>query len=204
MSAVEPFSPPHAGTMRLCDVLVSPIILYRIHQYSGCLRDRIVPIRLLPLISTSLSYQYSKTTALSMDIEKINEHAEHEYHEPQGLYQTFLEHGKSPPQPRVSRREVRDIGSGSCEDCTDDKDLSQAGPDIEWLPSYVAYLARIKRLAASNEHRSRDLPEGYPREILGPRCWTGSEFVDESKYILTLTHAEIQEVEEALEYFISK
>lgn len=80
----------------------------------------------------------------------------------------------------------------------------KAGPNIEWLPSYETYLDRVEKLGARRGSHSQDLPEGYPKDILGPRCWTGSDFNDESKYIVHLSQKDVREVEQALRYFIGK
>ena len=141
-----------------------------------------------------------------VDVEQHDGPVSYAIREPRGLYQKFLEQEQLASPLRTSQREVRDIEPNSKDSCGADNELLDCvlGPDIEWLPSYGTYLARVERLAAMNVPRSRELPEGYPKEILGPRCWTGSEFVDESKYVITLSQSEIREVEEALRYFSGK
>ncbi|CZR49812.1 uncharacterized protein FPRO_16020 [Fusarium proliferatum ET1] len=46
-----------------------------------------------------------------------------------------------------------------------------------------------------------ELPEGFPEVLDGPMAWTGSQFMDQSDYIYTLSESDLQETENALWYF---
>ncbi|KAF4468525.1 Clavaminate synthase [Fusarium albosuccineum] len=74
-------------------------------------------------------------------------------------------------------------------------------PDIEWYPNYDTHQARVERLAKSAHDRPETVPEGFPRQIVSPRVWTGSDFVDKDKYRVQLSADDIQEIRAALEYF---
>lgn len=74
-------------------------------------------------------------------------------------------------------------------------------PDIEWLPSYDTYKARIARLAALNFDRPTSVPYGWPARIDAPRNWSGSEYADSSRYVVELTKEDIAEIEHALSHF---
>jgi hypothetical protein len=78
------------------------------------------------------------------------------------------------------------------------------GPDIQWNPSFAAYQDRIQRLASLNTNKPTSLPEGFPQAVTDPWAWTGSDFEDESKYVLLLDKSEIEEIEHALAFFKSK
>ena len=76
-------------------------------------------------------------------------------------------------------------------------------PDIEWLPSYDTYQARVERLAALDLTRPSHVPKGWPTRIDAPRNWTGSEFTGDAvskEYIVQLMEKDITEIEEALSY----
>lgn len=74
-------------------------------------------------------------------------------------------------------------------------------PDIEWLPSYDTYRARVERLAALALERPNHVPSGWPSRINAPRNWSGSEYADSSRYVVQLTEEEIAEIDEALSHF---
>ena len=126
-------------------------------------------------------------------------------HEALGLHQRFLEQQSFITQTTSSQKqlEVTDpapSGTG----ITDKVMAPEPGPNIEWLPSYETYMDRVERLGARHVSKLSNLPGGYPNTIQGPRNWTGSEFKDKSKYIITLSEKDVREVEQALQHFISK
>lgn len=45
------------------------------------------------------------------------------------------------------------------------------------------------------------LPAGFPQIIDSPLAWTGSQFTEESEYILELTEEDVAEAEGALKSF---
>jgi hypothetical protein len=45
------------------------------------------------------------------------------------------------------------------------------------------------------------IPQGWPKALHVPMAWSGTQFKDESEYILTLTESQIQEAEMALQNF---
>lgn len=76
-------------------------------------------------------------------------------------------------------------------------------PDIEWLPNYDTYQARVARLAQSRCDRPKTLPEGFPARVSSPRAWTGSDFSDPENYLVHLSFADVEEIKAALEHFKS-
>lgn len=45
------------------------------------------------------------------------------------------------------------------------------------------------------------IPEGWPKRLAVPMAWSGTQFKDETEYILTLSELHVQELEEALQKF---
>lgn len=73
-------------------------------------------------------------------------------------------------------------------------------PNIDWVPSFENYMARVDRLSKSHA-RTTTLPPGFPERIEAPRTWTGHEISEEKSYIYVLSEDEVNEIEEALGYF---
>jgi hypothetical protein len=80
-------------------------------------------------------------------------------------------------------------------------------PDIEWIPSYETYKARVARLAYDSgitEQRPASVPADWPAHVNARRVWTGSDFADEGKYVVQLEKEDIQDAERGLVHFKCK
>lgn len=76
-----------------------------------------------------------------------------------------------------------------------------ARPDIEWVPSFKTYKARVEALAALGLDRPTTLPAGWPEEVTTSRVWSKSDFTSESQYVVEFSKAEIAEIEAGLAHF---
>ncbi|KAH6971214.1 hypothetical protein BKA56DRAFT_495475, partial [Ilyonectria sp. MPI-CAGE-AT-0026] len=81
---------------------------------------------------------------------------------------------------------------------------TEPGPDIEWIPSYETYRERVKRLAAERNNKPLDasLPDGFPKAVGGCRVWARDELCEDD-YFVHLDEADVGEIVQALEEFIS-
>lgn len=95
----------------------------------------------------------------------------------------------------INPREIPTVTSVGLSDTKRD-----GGPDIDWVPSFENFMARVGRLSKTQHVRTMALPPGFPERIEAPRAWAGQEFSEKS-YIYVLSEAEVKEIEEALDYF---
>lgn len=114
----------------------------------------------------------------------------------------FLENASQKPpvmaqqEESINPREITTVTSVGLSDTKRD-----GGPDIDWVPSFENFMARVGRLSKTQHVRTMALPPGFPERIEAPRAWAGQEFSEEKSYIYVLSEAEVKEIEEALDYF---
>jgi len=54
-------------------------------------------------------------------------------------------------------------------------------PDIEYHPDEAKYRARVARLLAENPDRANvPLPDGLPKQVVGPIVWEGKDWASEN------------------------
>ncbi|ORX47741.1 taurine catabolism dioxygenase TauD, TfdA family protein [Hesseltinella vesiculosa] len=74
-------------------------------------------------------------------------------------------------------------------------------PDITYLPDKKNWQARTARRLAE-EDLPKDLPDGFPEKLDGPKLWTGSDYQDkESEWVYELNEQELNEIKAALQDF---
>lgn len=73
-------------------------------------------------------------------------------------------------------------------------------PDIAYTPDYAKYLARAQRRTA-NEQLEKTLPTGFPRSLGSDLVWDNMDIADRFDWTYELTHGDLKEVDEALQYF---
>lgn len=79
----------------------------------------------------------------------------------------------------------------------------QKAADIAYEPNISSYLARSSARTCSTE-LEKDVPEGWPKALSGPMAWTGSDFMNESEWLYTLSSNDKKEVNSALGHFKSE
>ena len=119
------------------------------------------------------------------------------YAKPTGLRRRFLESASQRLLRTVSQKE---LDSSTSSDRSSESQVAQ-GPEIEWDPSLDIYLARVERLSTLKLVRPSTVPQGFPCAVDTSRVWAGSDHEDESRYILSLSKADVTEIEEALSSF---
>lgn len=75
-----------------------------------------------------------------------------------------------------------------------------ASADIGWEPDYEKYVRRSEARLASKEFRS-SLPEGWPKLLHSSMSWTPASLTDLEDYVYTLSNAEKEEIDKALNHF---
>lgn len=73
-------------------------------------------------------------------------------------------------------------------------------PDIDWIPSFKVYKARVERLASLGLDRPTAVPGGWPAEVDSERCWSGSDLKEED-FVIKFTAEDIAEIDAALDHF---
>ena len=74
-------------------------------------------------------------------------------------------------------------------------------PDFTYLPDRVNYKNRVARRLAE-EQLEKDLPEGFPAQLEGPKLWKGSDYEGkESEWVYELSEAELKEIDDAVHDF---
>lgn len=114
--------------------------------------------------------------------------------------QTTKDISQKQPLMMAQQKETDNINKASTEI---DIDLSAngEGPDIDWVPSFKNYMARVDRLSKSQHARTTTLPSGFPTNIKAHRAWVGHDFAEKKSYIYVLSNTEVNEIEEALVHF---
>lgn len=108
----------------------------------------------------------------------------------------------SQKQPSMmAHQEVIDNISKASTNIDIDLSAKGEGPDIDWVPSFKNYMARVDRLSKSQHARTTTLPPGFPKKIKAHRAWVGHDFAEEKSYIYVLSETEVNEIEEALGHF---
>lgn len=74
-------------------------------------------------------------------------------------------------------------------------------PDITYLPDHQKWQARTAR-RLKEEDLTKDLPEGFPKQLTGPKIWEGSDYEGkEDQWVYNLSPEELQEIDEAVHAF---
>jgi hypothetical protein len=74
-------------------------------------------------------------------------------------------------------------------------------PDFTYLPSLKNYKNRTARRLAE-EQLEKDLPEGFPEQLEGPKLWKGSDYEGkESEWVYQLTEQELKEIDDSVHNF---
>jgi hypothetical protein len=82
---------------------------------------------------------------------------------------------------------------------------AEAQPDIAYHPDEAKWRARTaRRLAADPTLPKQPLPQGFPERVDGPIVWEGKHFTHEDQWVVKLTDAQLQEIDDALRHFQSK
>jgi hypothetical protein len=117
-------------------------------------------------------------------------------------------------EPTLLYRSVSDFHSLDCPDqsrnCrfSDQLDgpesISTSHPDIEWDPSFTTYCNRVTGLAGLRANVPQTLPHGFPSSIKSPRVWSGSDFIDESRFVYLLSDGDREEIDAAIKVFMDR
>ncbi|ORX90130.1 Clavaminate synthase-like protein [Basidiobolus meristosporus CBS 931.73] len=74
-------------------------------------------------------------------------------------------------------------------------------PNITYLPDRKNWKERTERRLAE-EQLTRELPEGFPEQLEGPKLWTGSDYEGkEEQWVYNLTEEELLEIDNAVKDF---
>lgn len=76
-------------------------------------------------------------------------------------------------------------------------------PDIAYTPNWDTYQERIKR-RQETEKINGTLPDGFPQRLESSLAWTGATVTDQYDWSYELNQSELEEIQEALDYFKSK
>lgn len=75
-------------------------------------------------------------------------------------------------------------------------------PDIHYHPDYSKYVERTtRRLTENPDLPNEPLPTGFPDQVEGPIVWRGDEWTNEEQWVYKLSDAELQEIDNAVQYF---
>lgn len=82
---------------------------------------------------------------------------------------------------------------------------AEAQPDISYHPDEAKWKARTaRRLADDPTLPNQPLPQGFPARVDGPIVWEGKDFTSEDQWVVKLTEAQLQEIDDGLRHFKSK
>lgn len=73
-------------------------------------------------------------------------------------------------------------------------------PDIAYQPDFQKYSERVKR-RLETEKLSKELPEGFPKQLVSPLVWHGSDFKSEDEWTYVLSEADLEDMKQALAHF---
>ncbi|EXU98398.1 taurine catabolism dioxygenase family protein [Metarhizium robertsii] len=76
-------------------------------------------------------------------------------------------------------------------------------PDIAYTPNWDTYQERIKR-RQETEKINGTLPDGFPQKLESSLAWTGATVTDQYDWSYELNQSELEEIQEALDYFKSQ
>jgi hypothetical protein len=77
----------------------------------------------------------------------------------------------------------------------------EPGPDIQWMPNYETYKARVAALEALGIERQTRVPEKFPDKVIEPWVWSGDDFESEDEFVVRFSEDDVKEIEEALKYY---
>jgi hypothetical protein len=77
----------------------------------------------------------------------------------------------------------------------------ELGPDIQWMPSYETYQARVAALNGLGIERQKRVPDRFPDKVIEPWVWSGEDFESEDEYVVRLDDEDVTEIENALADF---
>jgi len=122
---------------------------------------------------------------------------QHDFGQPSGLRKKYLESSHT--------RIVRQLALSRVKFNLDTVISSHIpGPEIQWDPSYATYQSRVEMLSQLQFPRPQAVPTGFPKVVDAPWVWEGSTFRNDQDYILQLNEKDLQEIDEAVNYFKSK
>ncbi|KAF5229879.1 hypothetical protein FAUST_10128 [Fusarium austroamericanum] len=75
-------------------------------------------------------------------------------------------------------------------------------PDISYHPNWETYQARVAR-RTQTENLSKEIPEGFPKELKGDLVWEGETVAKEYKWTYTFTDEQLEDINNALAHFKS-
>ncbi|EKJ72856.1 hypothetical protein FPSE_06902 [Fusarium pseudograminearum CS3096] len=75
-------------------------------------------------------------------------------------------------------------------------------PDISYHPNWETYQARVAR-RTQTENLSKEIPEGFPKELKGDLVWEGETVAKEYKWTYTFTAEQLEDIDNALAHFKS-
>ncbi|RGP76569.1 hypothetical protein FLONG3_5231 [Fusarium longipes] len=75
-------------------------------------------------------------------------------------------------------------------------------PDIAYHPDWDKYQARVAR-RTQTENLTKELPEGFPRELKGDLVWDGETIAQEYDWTYTFSAEQLDEIDRALAHFKS-
>jgi hypothetical protein len=73
-------------------------------------------------------------------------------------------------------------------------------PDIAYHPDWEKYQARVAR-RTQTETLTKDLPEGFPKELKGDLVWEGETIAQEYNWTYTFSAEQLEDVDKALAHF---
>lgn len=75
-------------------------------------------------------------------------------------------------------------------------------PDVDYTPNFEKYLARTKK-RLETENLTKSLPPGFPAKLKSDLVWEGDGLEKTYDIVYELSETEVEEIEQALEYFKS-
>jgi hypothetical protein len=78
---------------------------------------------------------------------------------------------------------------------------SAVQPDIAYAPDFGKYQARTKKRLATEKLQDQTLPAEFPSRLTGDFVWDGDTVKGAYEWVHELNHAEVAEIESALEHF---
>jgi hypothetical protein len=76
-------------------------------------------------------------------------------------------------------------------------------PDIAYHPNFDRYQVRSQH-RQKTEKLPTTLPSGFPQQLSSPLVWEGKEVENSNDWIVELTEAQLDEIDQALDRFRCK
>ena len=73
-------------------------------------------------------------------------------------------------------------------------------PEITYHPNLDSYRVRSQH-RQETEELPKTLPSGFPEQLSSPLVWEGKEVESSSDWIVELTEAQLDEIDQALDHF---